>query len=198
MRGSNKVYHEKVAVFDLDGTLWLENSHIDILNRYYHTKRFSSLMSRFINRLFPALFLRYLYRMYEDIPRKFIEQYEPRFLDRTVNLASDCDRNGYFVMIISNAPEEIVRNAAKRLSLPYLRTDRADKYKELVKRFEFGKLFVCTDNLSDADLLVHADTKIIYTQRSTEKYFKKHFPDAVFYRKEDLDQCCICRFHTPF
>ena len=182
----SRPYHEKIAVFDLDGTLWIENSHMDILNQFYHTKRYDNLINRMINHFFPRSYLRHLYNKYGKIPLTFIEDYKPHFLKKSMRLVTDCINDGYFVIIISNAPEEIVISAASRLSLPYLRTDRANKYKELSRNYEYGKLLVCTDNLSDADLLTHADIKIIYTQSSTEGYFKKRFPEAVFYRKEEL------------
>lgn len=182
----SRPYHEKIAVFDLDGTLWIENSHMDILNQFYHTKRYNGLLSRMVNRFFPWLYLRHLYSRYERISSEFIDQYKPRFLDKSMDLVASCARESYFVIIISNAPEEIVMNAANRLSLPYLRTDQANKYRELQKNYEYKELLVCTDNLSDTDLLIHADTRIIYTQPSTERYFKRRFPEAIFYRKEEL------------
>lgn len=37
---------EKVAVFDLDGTLYHKNSHIEILNYYYNTSFFTSILFR--------------------------------------------------------------------------------------------------------------------------------------------------------
>lgn len=182
----SRPYHEKIAVFDLDGTLWMENSHIDILNQFYHTQRYNSLLSRIINRFFPGLYMRHLFSRYERISPEFIDQYKPHFLGKSIELVDACARERYFVIIISNAPIEIVINAANRLSLPYLRTDHANKYRELLENYEFKELLVCTDNLSDTDLLIHADTKIIYTQPSTERYFNRRFPEAIFYRKEEL------------
>ncbi len=182
----SRPYYEKIAVFDLDGTLWIENSHIDILNRFYHTKRYNSLINRMLNRFFPRLYMRHLYSRYEKIPSEFIEQYKPSFLNKSMELVAACVRESYFVIIISNAPKEIVMNAANQLSLPYLHTEQANKYKKLLQNYEYRKLLVCTDNLSDTDLLTHADTRIIYTQSSTERYFKRRFPEAIFYRKEEL------------
>ena len=35
---------EKIAVFDLDGTLYEENSHIEILSKFYKTNIYKSLI----------------------------------------------------------------------------------------------------------------------------------------------------------
>ena len=35
---------EKIAVFDLDGTLYKENSHIEILSEFYKTNIYKSLI----------------------------------------------------------------------------------------------------------------------------------------------------------
>lgn len=181
-----KIYFEKIAVFDLDGTLWAENSHIDILNKYYQTQRFTSLAFKIINRFFPTLAIEYLFNEFSKIPETFIENYSPTFIKHTLHLIDEIKQQGYHILIVSNAPEQIVKNAALRLDLPYICSDIGRKYFALKSKFEFDTLFVCTDNKSDVDLLFNAQKKVIYTQRSTSGFFRRKFNDATFIKKESV------------
>ena len=55
---------EKLALFDLDDTLLEGNSHIEVLNCYYRTKFFSSIITKIIGKISEKLQLKILYYFY--------------------------------------------------------------------------------------------------------------------------------------
>ena len=175
-----KTFFEKIAVFDLDGTIWAVNSHIDILNRYYHTNFYSSLLFRGLSKTFPKLCLALINKKYFGIPKSYIKQYRPPFRKEVLKSMEELSQKGFKILIISNAPYDIVESAAKRLHTDFLVSKVSHKYRELCYRYTFDFLFVCTDNITDIDLLDHANQQVIYAKHKNRAYFKKRYPKAFF------------------
>lgn len=177
------IYKSKIAVFDLDGTLWAVNSHVDIVEKYYNLSLGYKIYFKVYARIQEKKFLNYINLKYQNIPLDFINAYNPDFRETAVELLNKVKTVGYFPIIVSNAPEQIIKNAAKRLQLSYLVSPIGCKYEILTKSFKFETLIVCTDNITDTDLLSHAREKYIYVTLGTKKYFYKHFAEANFMEK---------------
>lgn len=171
---------EKLAVFDLDGTIWKINSHFDIIRKYYGYGNIWHWIVRLYGRISMGRQMEYLFKIYNFIPSNYIDNYCPDFRESAISLIKGCANEGYQIIIVSNAPEKIVRNAANRLSIPYFRSEVGKKYEDVYARYSFGKLLVCTDNKMDIDLLQHADVKYIYITKSTKRFFKNKFKNAIF------------------
>lgn len=162
---------EKIAVFDLDGTLWEKNSHIEICNAYYKTKFFSSIIYRGISHFFRKFMLKFLWLCYKRIPKDFALKFELPFNQEILGLLRKKQSEGYFCLIVSNAPYEIVFHAADRLNLPFLRAPQFQKKKLLDEKYSYKDLFVCTDNIEDLDLIKASDSrKIIFTKYNKDKF----------------------------
>jgi len=164
----------KIAVFDLDGTLWKVNSHYELLNLFYKTNFFTSFIYRCLAKITPLLFEKIRNFYFEKIPDTFIAQINFNFCDNVVELLNIKKSQGYEIIIVSNAPRElIVSNAAKRLNCYYLCAVIGEKLKALKRNYEWKTLFVCTDNTTDSDLLgVADDYYLIIPNHRVGKKFK--------------------------
>lgn len=169
---------EKIAVFDLDGTLWKQNSHIEICNAYYKTHFFTSFIYRGISHFFRKLMLKFLWHCYKKIPKEFALNFELPFDQRILSLLKQKQSEEYFCLIVSNAPYEIVFHAAERLNLPFLCAPQLKKKEVLDKNYAYKNLFVCTDNIEDLDLIKASDSrKIIFTKFNKDKFAEEGFYD---------------------
>lgn len=169
---------DKIAVFDLDGTLWKVNSHYEILNKYYNTAYWTSFMFRLYACCFPENAVRKRDVFYSKIPESFINSMSFEFNEKVVGLLRKKESEGFKVLIISNAPTEcIVRNASDRLGCNYLTAKVGEKVLELKRYYRYQSLFVCTDNTTDVDLLREADSyRIIHNSLfSTLKFLSKGY-----------------------
>lgn len=93
------------------------------------------------------------------------------FNDETVMLLRQKQREGYYCIIVSNAPLEILSSAANALNVPYLKAPIGKKKGVLDQNYTYKNLFVCTDNIEDIDLVEASNTrKIIYTN-ANKKFF---------------------------
>lgn len=168
----------KIAVFDLDGTLWKENSHIEICNAYYKTKFFTSFIYRAISHFFRKQMYQFLWYCYRRIPKDFVSHFNLQFDCEMLYLIEQKQNEGFFCLIISNAPYEIVFHAAKRLSLPFLHAPQFQKKKVLDENYDYNTLFVCTDNIEDLDLLKASDARrIVFTKYNQKKFNAEGFYD---------------------
>ena len=167
-------FHKKIAVFDLDGTLWKENSHIHIIEQFYRTRWFSSFFMKVFAHFFPKEYLKLLNHYYKKIPLEYIKGYHLPFRKSAVSLFEQYKEKGFFMLIVSNAPEQIVKQAGERLGIGYLRTDAGEKYSVFSSMYKYEYLMVCTDNRTDLDLLEKADEKYIYASEKNRKFFEKH------------------------
>jgi phosphoserine phosphatase len=163
---------DKLAVFDLDGTLWKENSHIVILNQYYKTVFFNSYISKAIALIFPKLYMNMLFNLYNRIPEEYIGNFSLPFRNSAIELLEQKKQEGYQILIISNAPKSIVSGAAKRLNLQFYRAEIGKKDTVLKEIYKWNKLFVCTDNSTDINIIHLADTCILYTNKNNYKLFQ--------------------------
>jgi phosphoserine phosphatase len=175
---------EKLAVFDLDGTLWCENSHLVILNQYYKTKLFSSYFSKGISLLVPKIHLYLLHWLYNRVPQKFVDDFSLPFRNSALELLNEKKREGYYPIIISNAPNKIIEGAARRLDIAFYRADIGKKDKVVKGNFKWDNLFVCTDNVSDTNLIYLSDTSTLYVNKNNVKLFES-INNAVLI-KEDI------------
>jgi hypothetical protein len=170
-------YQEKIAVFDLDGTLWKYNSHIEILNHYYHTSFFSSLVFRGICHFFRPLMYKVMCHLYNKIPKDFSLCFELPFNDDILKLLRKMQEDKWFVLLVTNAPYEIAYHAAERLSIPFLQAPIGHKKEILDNSYLYKTLFICTDNMEDLDLIkVSSFRKLIFT-----KYNKSFFEEHGYY-----------------
>lgn len=165
----------KIAVFDLDGTLWKVNSHYELLNLYYKTKFFTSFFYRSLCKFFPMIGIKMRDVFFHKIPDLFINTVDFKFNERVVNLLQQKRNEGYEPVIVFVAPREIiVANAAKRLACSYLCAGVGEKLKMLSGFYKWDELFVCTDNTTDSDLLCASDSYfLIIPNHHIEKKFKK-------------------------
>lgn len=173
----NKMYFDKIAVFDLDDTLYISNSHIEILSRYYDTKFFKSIAFRIIGKFLPTIHLYIMNKLYFRIPDSYKIKFTLPFNRDITALLFEKKREGYKVIIVSNAPTELIKVASKRLGVDYIKADFSQKGKELCRIYSFGKLFVCTDNKTDIDLLKLADEAVVTCKNKHKSYFEKKVPE---------------------
>ena len=63
---------KNISVFDLDGTLWQKNSHLLILNSFFHTGFYTGLFARFFSYFFKSTWQHKIDRKLQRIPSSFI------------------------------------------------------------------------------------------------------------------------------
>lgn len=169
-------HYSKIAVFDLDGTLYIGNSHLEILNTFFNTRMYTSFLFKILCRVFSSACLNRLYFQYRKIPKDYSTRFVLRFRESAICKLREMVELGYEVIIISNAPEELILSAASILGVKWLKADIGKKGEKLIENFSYDLLFVCTDNLSDIDLLQLADTSLVYSSARKKKYFNKYSP----------------------
>lgn len=162
---------ENLAAFDLDGTLWKGNSHYEILNSYFKTNFYKSFLFRLYRHFFKKNAYELICKKYEKIPKDYASSFLLDFNDEIVALLRQKQKEGYFCIIVSNAPLEILISAANSLNVPYLKAPIGRKKEVLDQNYIYKNLFVCTDNIEDIDLVESSnDRKIIYTN-ANKKFF---------------------------
>lgn len=167
---------ENLAVFDLDGTLWKENSHYEILNLYFKTNFYKSFLFRLYRHFFKKNAYKLICKKYEKIPKDYASSFLLDFNDEIAMLLRQKQTEGYCCIIVSNAPLEILISAANSLNVPYLKAPIGKKKEILDQNYIYKNLFVCTDNIEDIDLVEASNSrKIIYTNAN-----KKFFNDRGF------------------
>lgn len=169
-----------LAVFDLDGTLYKCNSHIEILNAKYKIKFFDSFFMKIVGKLYNSLYIKILTSAYNRIPKAFIRDFRIEFRKSALELFRKAQSDGFHVVIVSNAPKELIESAAMRLNTEWYRTEIGYKSHLIQSKFEYKNLLVCTDNVSDMNLLDIADQKYIFITKRTKKIFCEEYPSAHF------------------
>lgn len=168
------IFREKIAVFDLDGTLWNFNSHYEILNLFYKTKFWTSYFYRAVNKFVPSAGILFRDFFYRRIPDEFVSGVRLPFNEEIVALLEKKRSEEFYILIISNAPADvIISNAAARLSCDWMRSEIGEKFMTLRHKFDFRELFVCTDNVSDFDLVQNATSYCLIPRKSVKKFYQK-------------------------
>jgi len=175
---SSTVTADKLAVFDMDGTLYNFNSHVEILNQWHGKNIYDTFLMKAYKRIFKESYIKMLYRAYSKIPAEYIKKFNPAFRQSALDILAKKRREGYHISIISNAPEKLIENAAVRLNTDWHKAEYMGKDKVVANNYKYNKLFVCTDNLSDINLLDMADERVIYYTEKTKDIFLKRYPDA--------------------
>ncbi|MBE6091990.1 MAG: hypothetical protein E7201_02245 [Selenomonas ruminantium] len=181
-----KIKKGKIAVFDLDDTLYAGNSHFAILNQYFNTNIFTSFLARVIGKLFPSLHLKLAYYFYNKIPQEYKKKFKLSYRLDVLDLFKEKQQNGYYIIIISNAPLELLKTAAVNLQVEYMRSGVGEKSSCLKEKFTFKKLFVCTDNVTDLDLLNIADEAVITCPLGKRDFFIKRVKHKNYKFIEDV------------
>jgi phosphoserine phosphatase len=169
----------KLAVFDLDGTLYKCNSHIELLNKYYGLKVFDCIIAKLFGLVFKTTYLKLLNYFYNRIPNNIKDDFTPEFRISAIQILNAKRENGYEIIIVSNAPSELIRSAAKRLNVDWLRADINRKNEVVSTKYRYNQLFVCTDNTSDMNLLDMANERVIYVSKRTRELFTFKYPGAI-------------------
>lgn len=171
----------KLAVFDLDETLYKCNSHVEIV-RVYHGINFNNIFFKFVSKLFPKLHITWLNSYYNSIPNGYIFDYKFPLNSKAVQILDKKLNEGYQVIIISNAPSKLVEAAGKRFKVDFFDTLPYMKHKPLTD-IHYDYLFVCTDNVSDFNILEMANEKVIFCKYNHKKRFEL-INNVTFYEKE--------------
>lgn len=165
---------EKICVFDLDGTLWKENSHVDIIHKYMNKGKIGKIIERMYAFFLPKLYMNYLSKMYNKIPVDYIYKYTPQFRKSAIEILNKKCSEGYKVICISNAPEEIVKEAGRRLNIESYKAPVGKKELILKEKHPVWKrLVVITDNVSDESIIKLADEVYIFSNKVRKKIFEK-------------------------
>lgn len=175
-----KKYYKKIAVFDLDGTLYRDNSHIEILCDYYNTNFFKSIIFKMIGKVYSRGQLHLMYYLYNKIPRRYRDNFIPEFSPIIVKKLNEKIKNGFFPLIMSSAPKELLNTASRCLNIGGIKCARADKHNVLTEKYRYDYLFVCTDNKSDIQLLELADEAVITAVPKHREYFRKKLKEGKY------------------
>ncbi len=167
-------HKDKIAIFDLDGTLWKMNSHIMILNSYFNTKFYTSVLYRGLRHFFPKQMYEFICSKYLQIPKEYVLAFEPEFDETVLSILHEKQNAGYFVLILSNAPYEIAFHASERIGIPFLVAPIGRKKEMLDKNYSYDFLFVCTDNTEDIDLLEASNEQKIIWNEYNSAFFISH------------------------
>jgi len=168
-----KIKYKKIAIFDLDGTLYKDNSHIDILNCYYKTNFFNSFLFKILGKLFPKVQLLIMNRLYEKIPMNVKKSHVCAFSTKVVGILKKKVKEGFYPIILSSAPLELIETAASKLKVDFYKCTSGEKHIVLGEKYIYDYLFVCTDNKTDINLLKIADEAVITAKKENHGYFKK-------------------------
>lgn len=165
---------ENIAIFDLDGTLWDVNSHYELLNLYYKTRFWTSIIYKSFCKIFPKIGEKLRDLFFLKVSDSFIEKINFDFNYKIVNKLEEKQNNGYTVFIVSNAPREIIiKNAAKRLNVNYICAPIGKKLETVNKIYSYKKMYVCTDNKTDLDLVEASSEYYIVGNKSNRSFFTK-------------------------
>mgnify|MGYP002863489836 CR=1 FL=1 len=165
---------EKLAAFDLDGTLWDANSHYEILKAYFKTHFYESLVFRTFRHFFKNQAYHHICKKYEKIPKDYALSFELPFNEHRLALLKSKQLEGFACVIVTNAPYEIAFHASERLSVPFIKAPIGQKKSALDEQYSYKELFVCTDNIEDLDLLNAADSKKIVFTKNNRAFFERH------------------------
>ena len=145
----------------------------------YQRYIYKSLILKIFYKIFPKYTLKILKKQYDLIPNNFKRSFILPFRESALRLLEKKRREGYKIIIISNAPFRLVENAAKKLNVTFEIANIGEKDKVLKKYF-YKKLMVCSDNTTDINILKLANEKYIYIKDKKIKRKFKNVKEAFF------------------
>lgn len=165
---------DKLAVFDLDDTLYVGNSHFALLNKYFRTSFFSSILMRALGKYLPSLRMKICNYSYQRIPKNIRQNFTLPCRPEVVSILKKKQSQGFKVIIVSNAPDDLLIAAESKFHVPVLRADFGCKSKVVRCDYDYGELFVCTDNKTDLDLLYLANEAVLTCRAKDQSFFEKN------------------------
>lgn len=184
------VYYHKIAVFDLDDTLYIGNSHIEFLCKHYNTIFFKSIIFKGLGKLLPCIQHKIMLFLYDRIDNIKKEKFLLNFRPSVINLLEQKKLAGFHPIILSNAPKQLLINAANKLGVDYISADVSQKSSALVEAYKYNTLFVCTDNKTDLDLIELADEVVVTCKIKNRKYFIKNLKTKKYKFMNVEDEKC--------
>ena len=172
-----KQFYSMLAVFDLDGTLYEGNSHIEILCAYYHTNFYKSLPFRGFAFFLSSLSQKIMDWKYAQIPMEVKSSFAMPYRGEVLKILRDKQKDGHKTIILSSAPEELICHASKDLSIEGRKACAGKKHELIQEEYAFDRLFVCTDNKTDIDLLSMATEAVIACPERHRSYFRERLPN---------------------
>ncbi len=171
-----------VWIFDLDGTLWEENSHVCIVEKYLRKKKYTNLLSRVWCRLSFSSYMNALDKDYQEMPKEAIKKFNPTIVKKTDEMIKAALSRKEQVMILSSAPNEIVNEAARIFGVPAYHADIGKK-SEVLKNLtnQLNQIVVVTDNLSDKDLIALSNRTFFRVTRTRNKRKLKQYQDKIVF-----------------
>ncbi len=166
----------KLAVFDLDGTVWKENSHVDIVNKYYKYGTIIIMLEKVLNRIMPGEYMQWLNNKFNKIPNHYIAQYNPTVNTNVLQLEEKYKENLWNICFISNAPLRIVQMAEERFGIKGYHADVGEKA-NVVENMSYDELHIVTDNISDLDIIEKAQKAIIIITKNNKKFFTRYIKE---------------------
>ncbi len=161
----------KLAVFDLDGTLWFNNSHVDLVYSYYKLKKIHIYAIKIIGRLSHKYHMKFLNKKFESIPDEFINNFNPEWNEKVLSILNAEKDAGTNVIVITNAPERISNFAQKKLNVPVYHAGIGKK-DEVLSRFSYDELSVFSDNKTDLNIMEKADFVGLVINKNNKAYFE--------------------------
>lgn len=158
-----------LVIFDLDGTLIRENSHLKVLNDYLPTGY--RILYKVWAKIFPSSFQNLIDKKILEIPIDFISKevfsYRRCFLD----CIRDMKREGKRVIVVSNSPSVILCEISKQIGINCYHAPIKHKAEFVINNFKYNFLEIFTDSESDIDLIKLADkANIIGIKPKFKKY----------------------------
>ena len=171
---------KRVAIFDLDGTLWKENSHVCIVESYYKIKGIRRIAFRLYGKLFPQKKMDELYTLIKSIPEPYINMYGFTINTQLVEKLHYYKRNGYSTYIVTNAPIQIRKKAEKMFRTKVIGESIGKKSRFLHDK-EFDYLVIFTDNKTDIDIINISNCAYIVLNNSNSLFFRKNKKDNMVF-----------------
>jgi len=170
MKPDDKSFDGVVWIFDLDGTLWEENSHVCIVEQHLRWKKYTNFLSRIWCRLDFDSFMTSLNRDYTNITEEDIKKFNPHIVSKTNELLKAALERKDEIFIISSAPVEIIEKAKNIFGVPSYHAEIGKK-KELCDTLNIKNksLIVVTDNVSDLDLIRISDKTYFRLKKAKNK-----------------------------
>lgn len=158
-------------IFDLDGTLWMENSHVAIVEQFLGWRKYTNFFSRVYGKFFFKKYYADLCDDYSKIKSEYIKkEFHPHIQNEVINILNQAKSKSDDVYILSNAPKEIIEFAEEMFKIKGFRAPIGEKGKVLQELFtSWDRLSVVTDNLTDISLIELSDKTYFFVAKNRYK-----------------------------